>query len=325
VTLFNLSGALLLTSDLIKKSKPTVLVLLASYNGARWIEAQVASILNQVDVDVSIIISDDNSKDCSRKILEKLDRANDNINVVFHENGSGSAGQNFIWLITHSDFTGFDYVAFSDQDDVWYPEKLACGIGKLADDFESGYSSSVNACWPNGKNKILTQSNILRSADFLFEGAGQGCTFILGHKLVTRVQVFCTANQELVAKFYYHDWLVYLLTRSWGLAWVFDDRAFMSYLQHGSNDTGARGSFGAVSARLKLISEGWYKEQINVALNIWSFTGHRSLLIKKFSLVFLSHNSIGRKIKLFVFILKYGRRKSIDRVVMAISALLGWI
>jgi len=42
-------------------------------------------------------------------------------------------------------------------------------------------------------------------------------------------------------------------------------------------------------------------------------------------LVFLSQNSIGRKIKLFSFIVKYGRRKSIDRVVMAMSALLGWI
>lgn len=324
MTFFNPLGALLLITDLIK-AKPTVLVLLASYNGARWIETQVASILNQVDVDVSIIISDDHSNDCSQEILKKLDRANDNINVVFHEHGSGSAGQNFIWLITHSDFTGFDYVAFSDQDDVWYPEKLACGIGKFADDFESGYSSSVNACWPNGKNKILTQSNLLRSADFLFEGAGQGCTFILGHKLVTRVQVFCTANRELVANFYYHDWLVYLLTRSWGLAWIFDDRSFMDYRQHGFNDTGARGSLGAVSARLKLISEGWYKEQINIAVNIWRCTGNRSLLIKNFSLVFLSQNSIGRKIKLFSFIVKYGRRKSIDRVVMAMSALLGWI
>ena len=312
-------------TNMQEKYLPSVLVLLASYEGELWIGEQLDSIACQEGVVVHIVISDDCSDDSTLDVIEQKRLEGKSLNVISRTFKSGSEGQNFLDLFRNVDLTNYEYVAFSDQDDVWYPEKLACGIGKFADDFESGYSSSVNACWPNGKNKILTQSNLLRSADFLFEGAGQGCTFILGHKLVTRVQVFCTANRELVANFYYHDWLVYLLTRSWGLAWIFDDRSFMDYRQHGFNDTGARGSLGAVSARLKLISEGWYKEQINIAVNIWRCTGNRSLLIKNFSLVFLSKNSIGRKIKLFIFIVKYGRRKSIDRVVMAMSALLGWI
>ena len=306
-------------------SKPNVLVLLATYNGVIWLEEQLNSIFDQSDVCVKILVSDDQSDDESPQFLSNFIKSNPNIEMILDNDRSGSAGQNFFQLIRNCDYKDFDYIAFSDQDDVWLKNKLSSGIECIENTSACGYSSSTMAFWESGKKKLITQSKDVRKFDFLFEGAGQGCTFILKHDFFTYVQKFCIDNESITKKFYYHDWLVYILARSNGNDWFFDDRSFIRYRQHASNDTGARGSIEAVKSRLSLIASGWYKRQIEVALEISKLTTKKRKNLEEFEKIFTRTGSLHRRLILARFFILKGRRKTTDRLALVFSALLGWI
>ena len=96
------------------------------------------------------------------------------------------------------------------------------------------------------------------ASDFLFEGAGQGCTFVLTADLYERVRRFLLTGGEVTHGIHYHDWLVYALARSWGLHWCFDAQPSLRFRQHAGNDTGARGTLQGVARRLSRIRHGWY-------------------------------------------------------------------
>ena len=80
-------------------SNPTVAVLLAAFNGIKWIEEQIESILNQKDVNLDIYISIDLSNDGTYEWCEELAIKNSNVNILPYGNHFGSAGKNFFRLI----------------------------------------------------------------------------------------------------------------------------------------------------------------------------------------------------------------------------------
>src|SRR5690606_13480538 len=94
-----------------------VLVLLATYNGATWLPAQLESLYAQSGVDISIYAADDLSNDGTRELL-----LNSGISLADFKTNSGGAGQNFLRLIAHADLSCTDFIAFSDQDDVWHQD-----------------------------------------------------------------------------------------------------------------------------------------------------------------------------------------------------------
>lgn len=298
---------------------------MTTYNGSLWLEQQLNSILAQCDVRVKILVSDDQSDDESPQLLSKFVKENANVEEIINNDRNGSAGQNFFNLIRNCDCKDFDYVAFSDQDDVWLKNKLSSGIECIENSFACGYSSSTMAFWESGKEKLITQSKKIRELDFLFEGAGQGCTFIMKNNFFSYVQEFCINNKSVTEKFYYHDWLVYILSRSNDNDWFFDDRSFIKYRQHTSNDTGARGSIRAVKSRLGLIASGWYKRQVEVALKISILTNKKMPELEEFDKVFYRNGSFYRRLTLARFFIFSGRRKTIDRLVLVFSSLLGWL
>ena len=108
--------------------EPKVLILLATYNGMLWLEEQLESITKQTGVRVKILISDDHSDDGSLDSILEFIESNSNAEMITSEKSSGSAGQNFFRLIRNCDYQNFDYIAFSDQDDVWLADKLVSGI-----------------------------------------------------------------------------------------------------------------------------------------------------------------------------------------------------
>ena len=298
---------------------------MAAYNGNEWIHEQVKSILSQKFVEVSILISDDLSVDKTTSIIENYSENDDRVSLVKQNRGSGSAGQNFMKMIRDVDVSNCEYIAFSDQDDIWFSDKITRAISKIESSISVAYSSSVLAFWPSGKKKILHQSPEVKSADFLFEGAGQGCTFVLTVDFFLRVQKFCIDNKSLTDIFYYHDWLVYLLSRCWGQKWFFDNRPSMNYRQHDGNDTGARSGFSSFKRRINLIANGWYKKQIEVAIEIAKKADSDNESIKKLECLLGMKKSLIQRVRLVSFVAKSGRRKFIDRVVLVLSVLFFWI
>ena len=314
-------------NDPLNSIAPNVLVLLATHNGALWIDEQVNSIIKQKDVVVHVLARDDCSNDGTLSILKNYSVNFSNFRVVNASFASGSAGANFKELIMACDLSHIDYVAFSDQDDIWYETKLIDAIRSLASGNYGGYSSAVVAGWQNStKKKMVAQSPRIMDADFLFEGAGQGCTFLIPVNIFNLIIKFIKENSQKLELFYYHDWLVYLLVRSWGFSWYFDKRPSIFYRQHQNNDTGSRGSLQAITKRLSLIKSGWYKNQVKLAIKIYILSSDKySKKLKLFFMIFNKHDSFSRKVLVAFFILLYGRRRISDRVFLFFSALVGWI
>ena len=112
---------------------PLVTVLLATHNGARFLDEQLDTILGQEGVDVRIVALDDASTDGTPELLAARAAADDRITVLPAQGRSGGAAPNFYRLIRSLDLSSAGLVAFADQDDVWLPTKLARHAAMIAD------------------------------------------------------------------------------------------------------------------------------------------------------------------------------------------------
>ncbi|MCY7290390.1 MAG: glycosyltransferase, partial [Cryobacterium sp.] len=124
---------------------PNVVVLLATYNGERFLEEQLATILDQQNVAVSVIALDDGSGDTTPQLLAEAAARDPRITVLPDQGASGSAAANFARLLLEVSFEDNALVAFSDQDDVWMPDKLARHVHLLQSGALDGVSSNVIA------------------------------------------------------------------------------------------------------------------------------------------------------------------------------------
>ena len=95
-------------------------VLLATYNGEKYLKEQIDSILNQTYQNINLIISDDNSNDSTRKIIEEYKKIDNRIKTYLQDKNLGYI-KNFEFLLTKVES---NYYMLSDQDDVWLPEKI---------------------------------------------------------------------------------------------------------------------------------------------------------------------------------------------------------
>lgn len=306
-------------------AKPRVLVLLTAYNGSRFIRDQIQSILAQEGVELGIAVRDDGSTDTTRAEIERSAR-DARIKISRTSGGrSGSAAQNLFTLMRENPARDFDFVAFSDQDDLWHPDKIQRACARLAKDRAVGYSSATIAAWADGRERILSQVSVLTPSDFLFEGAGQGCTFVLKSDFYFRVRHLISRHRELASRLHYHDWAVYALARSWGLPWSFDPRPSMRYRQHEHNDTGARRSLSGIARRLALLKDGWYRAQVGSIAELCAAAAPRNPIVSQWRAVLEEPEGWRRRVKITQFCLGGGRRRKTDRAIVALAALAGWL
>lgn len=241
-------------------SKPKVAVLLASYNGAQWLEAQVLSILACEGVAPHIFLSDDGSTDGTVHIAKEIccDRL-----TVLPPSPQGSAGQNFIRLMLDTPWDGYDYVCLADQDDVWNADKLARAVAVLRNTGAAAYSSDITAFWPDGRQQYIRKSQPQCRWDYLFESAGPGNTFVWPMAQANFLRAFLMhADPVLRGQIALHDWAFYAIFREAGKSWHIDAHSGLAYRQHGENVLGASKGLKAVWARLDLLRNGWYRRQI---------------------------------------------------------------
>lgn len=111
-------------------SVPRVLVMMATYNGEKYLEEQIDSILKQQNVSISLVIRDDCSSDGTTAICEKYNQKYDCIDYKQNQCNKGYV-HNFIDMLYSAESDRYDYFAFSDQDDVWLPNKLAEAINRI--------------------------------------------------------------------------------------------------------------------------------------------------------------------------------------------------
>ena len=268
-------------------NSPSVAVLLAAYNGMEWIEEQVSSILSQKSISIEIFISVDLSNDKTHEWCQDLAGKNAHVKVLPYGEKFGGAAKNFFRLIRDVDFSCFDYVALSDQDDIWDSSKLHHAIRTIEQDSLDGYSSDVIAFWSNGREKLVKKSFPQKKFDYFFEAAGPGCTYVLKQQPTQKFKKFLIKNWENINCIESHDWLIYAFFRSRGMSWCIDSEPLMLYRQHESNQVGSNFGFLAYLKRIKMVKSGWYRSEVRkiseiISINDDAFNLDIWFLIKNF-------------------------------------------
>ena len=206
-----------------------VRVLLSTYNGERFLPAQLDSLLAQDYPRLSIFIRDDGSSDGTRRLLLEYANRNSSINLKFGENvGVVRSYLELLRLGGGAD----DFYAFCDQDDVWKTEKVSAAVTCLCKQTEperSLYCGRVNYVDDDLNNIGL--SDIPRHIGWrnaVVENIVTGCTVVMGDKL--RCLMLETDGTGVLM----HDWWAYLVGSAFGTI-IFDPEARIFYRQHVSN------------------------------------------------------------------------------------------
>ena len=241
----------------VRPNFPKVAVLLAAFNGSRWLKEQIESILQQENVKVSLFINVDSSSDGTEALVSALCIQYPQIQHLEFGKHFGGAALNFYHLLSNVDFHSYDFVALADQDDIWLPNKLKRAINFLSILKAQAYSSNATAFWENGKEVVTIKSQKQTQWDFLFEAAGPGCTYVFTRDLALQFQRFFKQKEGLINNIYTHDWLLYAFTRSKQYRWFIDDQSFIRYRQHDSNAVGANVGAKAFMRRARKVLSGW--------------------------------------------------------------------
>ena len=132
-----------------------VSVIITNYNYERYVEAAIQSVLDQSYKDIEIIVVDDESKDNSREVIEKLaSQYPQQIKTVFKQNqGQGKAIDSGVALVSG------DIVAFMDSDDLWFSDKIFKVVAEFQDSQVVGVIHSLDTIDASGA--ILSGASII--------------------------------------------------------------------------------------------------------------------------------------------------------------------
>ncbi len=234
---------------------PSVLVLMATYNGERYLGEQIDSILKQEGVEITLQISDDCSTDGSYGLAQKYAQADSR--VISYRNGSNvGVGMNFLNMLYDVDPDAYDFVAFSDQDDVWLDDKLAIACKAISSKVEMKNARSVEpfgipflycSDLQNVNKDMKKPVYELRElglkhdkrATPLLRNYYSGCTMVLNRPMVKLFQSY-----RLSEIFRIHDVWLALVARYCGNLIIDEDNARVLRRITGENVAGAITSGG---------------------------------------------------------------------------------
>ncbi len=239
---------------------PRVVVLLATYNGVAHLAQQVDSILAQEGVEVRLVVSDDGSTEGTLEWLRDLVLSEPRVSTLPIVPPSGSAARNFYRLLRDAELREGELIAFSDQDDIWLPHKLATQARLLEEGGVDAVSGSVTAFHADGRRRIVKKDYPQRRLDYLTEGPGPGCTFLMTPRFIERARrVLAEVPSAGSAEF--HDSLLYAIGRARGWGWHIEGEPLVDYRQHDSNVFGANQGVGAATSRFGLMRSRWHRGQ----------------------------------------------------------------
>lgn len=253
----------MVVSKSTSETLPTVLVLLATFDGERFLPEQLRSVASQCNVRPTVLVRDDGSHDNTILLVAaECEALGLDLMVMDDELGpTGSAGSNFMAIASVAVDQPFDYFAFCDQDDIWLPDKLSRSIALLRASDGAGYSSNLTAFsdrdldeWP------VLKTGPQRQFDYLFQGASAGCTYVLTPDALRHCVDLLPDGR--FPNWLSHDWYIYAACRARGLVWVMDDESHIRYRQHDSNAFGAKPGLRGYVDRLSLMRSGWYRNHI---------------------------------------------------------------
>ncbi len=237
------------------ENKPKVEILMATYNGSKYVAEQIDSILNQTYENYHLTISDDASTDNTVEIIDSYVSAYPSkITKVVSNIHFGNARDHFFWLMKKCNE---NYIMFSDQDDVWNKNKIEISMNELLKLEEKNTKDTSLLVFTDqtvvdsnlniiSKSMMTYQKQDTTSIDYkklLFQNIVTGCTVCTNKALVELSLKFKDSNSIVM-----HDWWLAIVASRFGeVAYI--NQSTMLYRQHASNSVGAQ---DVKSARYKI-------------------------------------------------------------------------
>ena len=227
-------------------NEPAALVLLSSYNGARFIGEQIESIRGQSFRDWRLLIRDDGSSDDTLSIVRNYAALDKRIEVLSDNRGNVGPWASFALLLSAAASTDARYVFLSDQDDVWNPTKMDAQLESIRS-AEKSHGAS---------HPILAHSDLEVVGENLMpihqsyrhlQGVSHNFKDPLRTLLIHNGMVGCTIaiNRALldialpIPPGVHHDWWLGICASATGTVLNTGERT-VRYRQHASNVIGAR-------------------------------------------------------------------------------------
>lgn len=215
-------------------------ILLATYNGEKYIKEQVESILNQTYENIQIIISDDCSTDKTRQVLKEYEN-NEKIKIFYQEKNLGYV-KNFEFLLKQVESNLY---MLSDQDDVWKKEKVEKSVEKIESeklDLVFGdlevVDENLNTLYKSYNRYMHLIHKIKKyQKDYRLQylyNCMTGCTIISRKNWIDKVLPFPTNSKYMI-----HDyWLGLVIALNGKVGYI--EEPYILYRQHGKNQVGSK-------------------------------------------------------------------------------------
>lgn len=225
------------------RSDSNVNILLATYNGERYLSEQIDSIFKQTHSNWTLLIHDDGSSDGTPEIIQNLAITHPGrIRVIDDGKTFGNARDNFTHLLQ---FSTAPYMMFCDQDDVWHPEKIEetllrmiaeeqttpdrplivhCDLRVVNEDLQLISPSMI-------RDQKLDCNEIHSPLDICVENVVTGCTMMINRPAINLIKQI---PEEAVM----HDWWIAIQVIKNGGQIHLLERSLISYRQHGHNAVG---------------------------------------------------------------------------------------
>lgn len=213
-------------------------ILLATYNGEKYLEEQLDSIIKQTYSNFRLIISDDCSTDNTKNILQEYEKKDDRIIVYYQKENLGFI-ENFEFLLTKVESK---YYALSDQDDIWFENKIEkeievlekedadlvfCDLEVVDENKQTMQKSFIESM--NLKSKIKKAKD--NKIAYLYNTV-TGCTIVAKNKFMDIIFPIPNETKHLL-----HDHWIALMISIYGKVSLID-KPYIYYRQHSQNQIG---------------------------------------------------------------------------------------
>lgn len=256
------------------KKSQHVAILMATYNGARFIAEQLASIEHQEHSDWKLFVSDDGSTDGTPEILEETRQRLGESRFKWSVGPQCGFVVNFLSLVCSTDAKA-DFYAWSDQDDIWCADKLEVALKWL-----NSVPDSLPALYC-GRSELVCESGLHVGVSPLFIRPPSFANSLVQNIGGGNTMVFNKAARELLLEAGMktavpsHDWWAYQLISGAGGIVHYDPQPKILYRQHGGNLVGSNVGWGSRLMRMRMVFEGRFKTWNDQTINALDLMQHR--------------------------------------------------
>ncbi len=222
-----------------------IAILLATYNGEKYIEEQINSLFAQSYTEWELFIHDDGSTDKTSEIIDIFEKEYPEKIHVLHADACGGSKENFFFLMKQIQAP---YIMFCDQDDVWVPDKVEASFLQMQSvEKQAGAEAPILvfsdlSIVDSSMNLLAERMSIYQKLNpyrtcpenLMIQNVVTGCTVMINQALAT-----LAGKPDDLGNIIMHDWWCALVATCFGkISYV--DRPLVFYRQHESNSVGAK-------------------------------------------------------------------------------------